>query len=77
MKLIKINGKLYREMLMSNGTTYCAELFDVNNEVAFSGVIWNNQPFEYVENFLLKTLIYVVNYFKKDCFGNSQFLKEI
>jgi len=77
MQLIKINGKIYRELLMSNGKTYCTNLFDVNNEVAFEGVVWFNTPFDYVDNFLLKTLVYCVNYFKKDCFGRSQFLEEI
>ena len=79
MKLIKIKGKLYHQLYLWDGKVHCGKLFDVNNESVFSGIIWENQPFETDEkiNPHIKTLVYCVRYFKKNCFGNSQFRKEI
>jgi len=45
--LINIDGKWYILLGMYGGQFYTTNLFDINNDVAKSGVIWFNQPFFY------------------------------
>lgn len=79
MKLIKIQGKLYNLLGMYGGKVYVSKLFDVNNNVVKKGIIWEMQPFYWDKdiNYLLKSFIYIIRYFKVDVFGNSQFKIDI
>ena len=45
--LINIDEKWYILLGMYEGQFYATNLFDINNKVTKSGVIWFNQPFYY------------------------------
>lgn len=79
MRLIEIQGVLYNQLGMYGGKVYLGKPLDVNNEVVKAGIIWEMQPFkdEKEINTLIKTFVYVVRYFSRDVFGQSQFLKDI
>jgi len=79
MKFFKINGKIYHLLLISGGRAYLGKPLDVDNEVEWEGVIWQNQPF-YFDNEInpyIKTFYYVIRYFKRDCLKRSQFLTDL
>ena len=46
-KIINIQGKWYRLLLMSGGKAYLSSLYDLDNEVHQEGIIWKMQPFFY------------------------------
>mgnify|MGYP003113076552 CR=1 FL=1 len=55
MEFIKINGKIYHQLYLWDDKVHCGNLFDVNNESVFSGVIWKHQPFWTNEEICSKT----------------------
>lgn len=79
MEFFKLKGKVYHLLGMYGGVAYLGKPLDVNNGVVWSGVIWENQPFSYDHeiNPYVKTFFYVLRYFKRDQFGNSQFSKDL
>jgi hypothetical protein len=46
-ELINIKGRWYNVLCTCGGRVYGSNLLDLDNEVEFSGVIWENQPFYY------------------------------
>lgn len=46
-KLINIQGKWYILLGMFSGRYYVCNLFDINNELVYTGIIWYKQPFFY------------------------------
>lgn len=47
MKYIKIQNKTYTFLGINDGNVSCGLKFDLNNEVAKTGNIWNMQPWHY------------------------------
>lgn len=83
-KIINIEGKWYILLGMYGGQFYATKLFDINNEVAKSGVIWFNQPFFYEHErwygFILKKIVKYGRVFKQAFIGNAfgkHFTKQI
>lgn len=69
MKLIKINGVWYKVLMMSGGYSYLSGVFDVNNNVKKSGVLWEMGPHFYSDEFwyggIMSSCVNLIRYFKK------------
>ena len=68
-KIINIQGKWYRLLLMSGGKAYLSSLYDLDNEVHKEGIIWKMQPFFYQDEIwygnIYQGFINAIRYFEK------------
>ena len=68
--IIKVQGKLYRLLLMSGGRAYLSGLFDLDNEVKREGVIWLMTPVLYQNELwygdMLKWCVGIIRKIKSD-----------
>ncbi len=42
--IIKVNGRWYNLVDMFGGKVFLSELFNINNDIAEEGVLWEMQP---------------------------------
>lgn len=77
LKLKRIHGKIYNVLGLYGGNIYLGNPYDVNNDVIKKGVIWEMQPFHKDVPMTKILYFYLIRYFKKDVFGNSDFKKKL